>query len=325
MPLSNMALISGTANTPLFNNVVRAINKPSRGGSADVISADVETFNDGESRVELFSSVRGKDVFVMQSTCAPANHNVMELMVLVDAIRRSSAGRIIAVMPYFGYARQDRRPGLSRVPISSRLIADMLEAAGVDHVITFDLHAAQIQGFFKVPTTNISATQLISSDIYRRNGFDEFVVVSPDVGGVARARAVAKQLDDASLAIIDKRRPKAGISEVMNIIGDVDGKTCFMVDDIIDTAGTLCKAAAALKANGAERVVAYCTHPVLSGPALDNLNNSELDELSVTDTIPLSSEAQECSKIRQFSIASILAETLVHIHTNDSVSRMFME
>jgi ribose-phosphate pyrophosphokinase len=261
-------------------------------------------------------------VFIIQPTCAPTNDNLMEVLVMADALRRSSAGRITAVIPYFGYARQDRRPRSARVPITAKVVADMLTTVGIDRVLTIDLHADQIQGFFDIPVDNIYGSPILLADVKQQN-YENLVIVSPDVGGVVRARAVAKQLGDIDLAIIDKRRPKANESQVMHIIGEVDGRDCVIVDDMVDTAGTLCKAAAALKDNGARRVVAYCTHPVLSGPAIDNLNRSVLDELVVTDTIPLSEAAQNCSKIRQVSLSGMLAETLRRINNEESISAMF--
>lgn len=288
----------------------------------DLGVAEVGRFSDGEIAVEIHDNVRGKDVFVIQPTCAPTNDNLMELMIISDCLQRASAGRITAVIPYFGYARQDRRVRSSRVPITAKVVADMLGSAGINRVLTIDLHADQIQGFFEIPVDNIYATPVLLLDIERQR-YDDLMIVSPDVGGVVRARAMAKQLDDADLAIIDKRRPQANESEVMHIIGDVDGRTCLLVDDIVDTAGTLCAAAAALKENGANKVVAYCTHPVLSGAALDNVKNSPLDELVVTDTIPLSAEAEACGKIRQLSIADELAESIRRISNEESLSALF--
>lgn len=284
----------------------------------------VNRFSDGEISVEVMEDVRGRDVFIVQPTCSPTNDNIMELLIMVDAMRRSSARRITAVIPYFGYARQDRRPRSARVAITAKLVANMLTAAGVDRVLTVDLHADQIQGFFDIPVDNVYASPILLGDVWRHNG-DDLMVVSPDVGGVVRARAIAKRLDDADLAIIDKRRPKANVAKVMNIIGDVEGRSCVLIDDMVDTAGTLCKAANALKEHGASRVAAYCTHPVLSGPAVDNISNSMLDELVVTDTIPLSAAARECTKIRQLSIAEMLAETMRRISNEESVSSLFMD
>jgi ribose-phosphate pyrophosphokinase len=272
--------------------------------------------------VEIHENVRGKDVFIVQSTCAPTNDNLMELVVMADALRRSSAGRITAVVPYFGYSRQDRRVRSARVPITAKVVADMITGVGVDRVVTVDLHADQIQGFFDIPVDNVYATPLIVADIERQN-YDDLMVVSPDVGGVVRARALAKQLDDADLAIIDKRRPKANESQVMHIIGEVEGRSCVIVDDMVDTAGTLCKAAQALKDHGAKRVIAYCTHPVLSGAAIDNISKSSLDQLVVTDTIPLSEAARATGRIRVLSLAPMLAETIRRINNEESLSAMF--
>jgi ribose-phosphate pyrophosphokinase len=272
--------------------------------------------------VELNENVRGKDVFVLQSTCEPTNDNLMELLLIIDALRRASASRITAVVPYFGYARQDRRVRSARVPISSKVVADMMVSVGVDRVLTVDLHAEQIQGFFTCPVDNVYGSPILNDDIVASN-FKDVVVVSPDIGGVVRARAIAKQLDDADLAIIDKRRPRANESEVMNLIGDVEGRTAIMVDDMVDTAGTLCSAANALKERGATKVVAYCTHAVLSGKALENVRNSELDELVVTDTIPLSDEAKSVKKIRQLTIADLLAESIRRVSNEESISALF--
>jgi ribose-phosphate pyrophosphokinase len=285
-------------------------------------SAKVDKFSDGEVTVELNENVRGKDVFVMQSTCEPTNDNLMELLLIIDALRRASASRITAVVPYFGYARQDRRVRSARVPISSKVVADMMVSVGVDRVLTVDLHAEQIQGFFTCPVDNVYGSPILNDDIVASN-FKDVVVVSPDIGGVVRARAIAKQLDDADLAIIDKRRPRANESEVMNLIGDVEGRTAIMVDDMVDTAGTLCSAANALKERGATKVVAYCTHAVLSGKALDNVRNSQLDELVVTDTIPLNDEAKSVKKIRQLTIADLLAESIRRVSNEESISALF--
>jgi len=274
--------------------------------------------------VEIEANVRGKDVFIIQPTCAPTNDNLMELLVIADAVRRASAYRITAVVPYFGYSRQDRRPRSARVPITAKLVANMLNAAGVNRVLTVDVHSDQIQGFFDVPVDNIYASPILLSDIWRQK-YEDVVVVSPDVGGVVRARAMAKLMDDAHLAIIDKRRPKPNEARVMNIIGEVKDRTCILVDDMVDTAGTLCQAANALKEHGAKQVVAYITHPVLSGPAIANIEKSRLDELVVTDTIPLRPEAQKCTRIRQLSIAELLAETIRRISEEESVSSLFME
>jgi len=284
--------------------------------------ADVGRFSDGEILVELNENVRGKDVFVLQPTCAPTNDNLMELLVMIDALRRASAARITAVVPYFGYARQDRRVRSSRVPISAKVVADMMVGVGVDRVLTVDLHAEQIQGFFACPVDNVYGSPVLNDDIVTRNHHN-LMVVSPDIGGVVRARAIAKQLDDAELAIIDKRRPHAGEAQVMNIIGNVEGRTCILVDDMVDTAGTLCNAADALKERGAVHVAAYCTHPVLSGRALQNIRESELDELVVTDTIPLSDEARQVSKIRQLTISDLLAESIRRVSNEESISALF--
>ena len=281
-------------------------------------------FRDGEVNVEINDSVRGKDVFIVNSTCRPVNENLVELIIMMDAVRRASARRITAVIPYFGYARQDRRPRSIRVPISAKVVANMISTAGAHRALTIDLHADQIQGFFDIPVDNIYASPILLGDIWRKELPDP-VVVSPDVGGVMRARAIAKQLDDADLVIIDKRRPRANEAQVMNIIGEVKGRTCIFVDDLTDTAGTLCEGARALKQRGAERVLAYCTHPVLSEPAIDNIERSELDELVVTDTIPLDERAQACERIRRLSVAELLAESILRICTGRSVGELFME
>jgi ribose-phosphate pyrophosphokinase len=285
--------------------------------------AKVGRFSDGEVMVELLENVRGKDVFVLQSTCAPTNDNLMEVLVMVDALKRASAGRITAAMPYFGYARQDRRLRSARVAITAKLVADMLSSAGVDRLLTMDLHSDQIQGFFDIPVDNIYASPILLSDVWKNN-YPNLIVVSPDVGGVVRARALAKELE-ADLAIIDKRRPKPNVSKVMNIIGDVVGRTCLIMDDMVDTANTLCEASGALKEKGAARVLAYCTHPVLSGSAIERIENSAIDELVVTDTIPLNGAAQSCKKIRQLSTAELLAETIRRINSEESVSSLFTE
>ena len=314
----NLLVFSGNANRPLAEAVCRELGvRPGK--------ALVSTFSDGEVQVEIEENVRRQEVFVIQPTNAPTAENFMELLVLIDALKRASVASVTAVVPYFGYARQDRRPRSSRVPITAKVAAKMFGAVGTDRVLTVDLHADQIQGFFDIPVDNVYASPLLLADIWRAHGTDNLIVVSPDVGGVVRARAIAKRLDDAELAIIDKRRPRANVATVMNIIGDVEGKTCVMVDDIVDTAGTLCAAAAALKARGAVKVAAYCTHAVLSGPAVDNLNNSQLDELVVTDTIPLSDAARVCTKIRQISVAEMLAETMRRIAFGESVSSMYMD
>jgi ribose-phosphate pyrophosphokinase len=286
--------------------------------------ASVDKFSDSEIMVELLENVRGKDVFIVQPTSMPANDHLMELMVMADAIRRASARRITAVLPYFGYARQDRRPRSARVAITAKVVANMISGVGIDRMLTLDLHADQIQGFFDIPVDNVYASPILLGDIWRQK-YPEQMVVSPDVGGVVRARALAKRLDGADLAIIDKRRPKANVAKVMNIIGDVEGRSCILIDDLVDTAGTLCKAAAALKEHGAAKVIAYITHPVLSGSAIDNLNASVLDHLVVTDTIPLSEEAKQCEKIRQLSCSMILGETMMRINREESVSSLYMD
>jgi ribose-phosphate pyrophosphokinase len=285
--------------------------------------AKVGRFSDGEVMVEILENVRGRDVFVLQSICQPTNDTLMELMVMVDAIKRASAGRITAAIPYMGYARQDRRPSSARVPITAKVVANMLTSAGVDRVLTMDLHSEQIQGFFDIPVDNIYSGPILLGDIWKKN-FTGLVVVSPDVGGVVRARALAKRLE-ADLAIIDKRRPRPNVATVMNIIGEIEGRTCVIVDDLVDTANTLCEAASALKKRGAARVMAYCTHPVLSGKAIERIANSDLDELVVTDTIPLREDAQSCSRIRVLSIAGLFAETVRRISAEDSVSSLFVE
>ena len=311
-----LMVFTGNANPALAQEVVKILGIP-------LGKAMVSRFSDGEIQVEIQENVRGKDVFVLQSTCAPTNDNLMELIVMVDALKRSSAARITAAIPYFGYARQDRRPRSARVAITAKVVANMLEAAGVQRLLTVDLHADQIQGFFDIPVDNVYAAPILLGDIWKQR-YDDLLVVSPDVGGVVRARAFAKRLE-SDLAIIDKRRPRANVAEVMNIIGDVAGRTCVIMDDIVDTAGTLCKAAQALKENGAKRVLAYCTHPVLSGTAIARLKDSDLDELVVTDTIPLRDEARACTHIRVVSIAELLAETIMRISNETSVSSLFME
>lgn len=312
-----MMVFSGNANPLLAQNIVRHLNMP-------MGKIFVDSFSDGEIMVEVLENVRGKDVFVIQPTCSPSNNNLMELMIMVDALRRASARRITAVVPYFGYARQDRKPRSSRVAITAKVVANMLTGVGIDRLLTVDLHADQIQGFFDMPVDNVYASPVLMGDVWKQVPTD-LMVVSPDIGGVVRARALAKRLDDADLAIIDKRRPKPNVAKVMNIIGDVEGRNCVLIDDLVDTAGTLCQAAKALKENGAAKVTAYITHPVLSGPAIDNVESSMLDELVVTDTIPLSEPAQNCSKIRQLSIAMILAETMKRIHLEESVSSLYMD
>jgi ribose-phosphate pyrophosphokinase len=314
---SELMIFTGNANPKLARRIAEYLN-------VSLGKASVERFSDGEIYVEIEETVRGKDIYIIQSTCQPTNDNLMELMIMVDALRRASADRIIAVIPYFGYSRQDRRPRSTRVAITAKVIANMLDGVGVDRVLTVDLHADQIQGFFNIPVDNVYASPILLGDIWRQR-FSNLLVVSPDVGGVVRARALAKRLGDADLAIIDKRRPKANVAQVMNIIGEVEGMNCVLIDDMVDTAGTLCKAAKALKEHGATNVTAYCTHPVLSGAAIENLNNSVLDELVVTDTIPLSEEAEACTTIRQLSIATMLAETIRRIHFDESVSSMYMD
>ena len=312
----SMMVFAGNANRSLAERIVNKLDVP-------LGRANVGHFSDGEVAIEIEESVRGRDLFVVQSTCAPTNDNLMELLVMIDALRRSSAQTITAVIPYFGYSRQDRRMRFARVPITAKLVAKMITIAGADRVLTIDLHADQIQGFFDMPVDNVYASPILLGDIWRRR-YQDLMVVSPDVGGVVRARALAKRLDDVDLAIIDKRRPKANEAQVMNIIGDVEGRTCILVDDLVDTAGTLCQAARALKERGAIKVVAYCTHAVLSGRAVKNVTESELDELVVTDTIPLRAEAEASDKIRQLSVADMLAETIRRIACNESVSKLDM-
>lgn len=316
MALENLMVFAGNGSPALAAGVAKQL------GIA-LGKANVSKFSDGEIMVEINENVRGKDVFVLQSTCAPTNDNLMELILMVDALKRSSAGRITAAIPYFGYARQDRRPRSARVAISAKVVANMLQGAGVERVLIMDLHADQIQGFFDIPVDNIYASPILLRDLVKRN-YEDLLVVSPDVGGVVRARALAKRLN-CDLAIIDKRRPKANVSEVMNIIGEVEGRNCVIMDDMVDTAGTLVKAAEVLKERGAKKVLAYCTHAVLSGPAIDRINDSPLDELVVTDTIPLSPAAAACGKIRQLTCADILAETFRRITTGDSVMSLFAE
>ncbi len=316
MAYDSLMVFTGNANPKLASDVVKRLN-------ISLGRANVGRFSDGEVSCEILEHVRGHDVFVLQSTCAPTNDNLMELMVMVDALKRASAGRITAAIPYFGYARQDRRSRSARVAITAKVVANMLQSVGVQRVLTVDLHADQIQGFFDIPVDNIYAAPILLGDIWKQR-HDDLLVVSPDVGGVVRARALAKRLE-SDLAIIDKRRPKANVSEVMNIIGEVDGRTCVIMDDMVDTAGTLCKAAQALKEHGAKRVLAYCTHPVLSGSAISRIAESELDELVVTDTIPLSEEASASPRIRQISIAGLMAETMLRISNEASVSSLFMD
>jgi ribose-phosphate pyrophosphokinase len=312
----NMMVFTGNANQALAKDIAHFLNVP-------IGKATVEKFSDGEIMVEILDNVRGKDVFIVQPTCMPTNDNVMELMVMIDAIRRASAKRITLVIPYFGYSRQDRRPRSARVAITAKVVANMLTGVGADRVLTVDLHADQIQGFFDCPVDNVYASPVLLGDIWKHK-YQDLVVVSPDVGGVVRARALAKHLD-VELAIIDKRRPAANVAKVMNIIGEVEGRVCVLIDDMVDTAGTLCAAAAALKEQGATRVVAYCTHAILSGPAVDNIANSVLDEIVVTDTIPLQEHAQQCEKIRLLSIAEMLAEAMYRISNEESVSSLYMD
>ncbi|WP_166217041.1 ribose-phosphate pyrophosphokinase [Microbulbifer harenosus] len=312
--MADLMVFTGNANPELAQKIVDHMAIP-------LGEAVVKRFSDGEIAVEITDNVRGRDVFVVQSTCQPTNRNLMELILLVDALRRASAGRITAVVPYFGYARQDRRVRSQRVPISAKVVADMMVSVGIDRVLTVDLHAEQIQGFFDVPVDNVYGSSVLLDDIERQK-YENLVVVSPDIGGVVRARAVAKSLG-CDLAIIDKRRPAANVAEVMNIIGEVSGRTCLLVDDMVDTAGTLCNAANALKDHGAMKVVAYCTHPVLSGKAIDNLNNSVLDELVVTDSIPLGDKMEKAPKIRQLTLSAMLAETMRRISNEESLSAMF--
>jgi ribose-phosphate pyrophosphokinase len=317
MDAATVAVFTGNANPQLAHDIVRHLQVP-------LGRASVGRFSDGEVTVELMENVRGRDVFIVQPTCPPANDNLMELLVMVDACRRASAQRITAVLPYFGYARQDVRPRATRVPITAKLVANMMASAGVHRLLTVDLHADQIQGFFDIPVDNVYASPVLMGEVWKQK-YDDLVVVAPDVGGVVRARAIAKRLDDADLAIIDKRRPRANESQVMNIIGEVEGKTCVLVDDLVDTAGTLCNAASALKDVGAKRVVAYITHPVLSGPAVERIEKSVLDQLVVTDTIPLREEARKCRKIRQLSVAGLLAETMRRIRDEESVSSLYID
>lgn len=312
---SKLMVFTGNANPELAQKIANRLY-------LSLGKASVGKFSDGEIAVELNENVRGKDVFVVQPTCAPTNDNLMELLVMIDALRRASAARITAVVPYFGYARQDRRVRSARVPITAKVVADMMVTVGVDRVLTVDLHAEQIQGFFGCPVDNVYGSPILNEDILTCN-YENLIVVSPDIGGVVRARAIAKQLDDADLAIIDKRRPQANEAQVMNLIGEVDGRICLLVDDMVDTAGTLCKAADALKDRGAQKVVAYCTHAVLSGRALDNIRGSQLDELVVTDTIPLSAEARAVTKIRQLTISDLLAESIRRVSNEESISALF--
>lgn len=312
-----MMLFAGNSNPALSKAIAAHLQIP-------LGKAVVDKFSDGEVMVEIAENVRAREIFVMQSVCQPTNDSLMELLVLIDALKRASAASITAVIPYLGYARQDRRPRSARVPITAKVVANMITSVGTDRVLTVDLHADQIQGFFDVPMDNIYASPVLLGAIWK-HGYPDLMVVSPDVGGVVRARAVARRLDNADLAIIDKRRPKANEAKVMNIIGDVDGRSCVVVDDMVDTAGTLCQGAEALKDNGAKHVVAYVTHPVLSGPAIKNITNSALDELVVTDTIPLSAEAQACDRIRQLTVADLIGESINRISGGKSLSSMFVD
>ncbi|MDP9014954.1 MAG: ribose-phosphate diphosphokinase [Pseudomonadota bacterium] len=314
---SSISLFAGNANPSLAQEIARHLH-------VQLGRAEVGRFSDGEVSVELMENVRGRDVFILQPTCPPANDNLMELLMMTDACRRASAKRVTAVVPYFGYARQDRRPRATRVAIAAKLVANMIASAGVDRLLTVDLHADQIQGFFDIPVDNVYASPVLLGDAWKQKD-EKMIVVSPDVGGVVRARALAKRLDDAELAIIDKRRPRPNESKVMNIIGEVEGKSCMLVDDMVDTAGTLCQAAQALKDEGAIRVVAYITHAVLSGAAIERISKSVLDELVVTDTIPLSDAGKACTRIRQLSVAGLLAETIRRISDEESVSSLYVD
>jgi ribose-phosphate pyrophosphokinase len=312
-----LSLFAGNANPALAQDIAKHLQTP-------LGRAYVGRFSDGEINIELMENVRGRDVFILQSTCPPANDSLMELLVMVDACRRASAARITAVVPYFGYSRQDRRPRATRSAITAKLVANMVSSAGVNRLLTIDLHSDQIQGFFDIPVDNVYASPVLLGDAWKQS-YENVIVVSPDVGGVARARAFAKRLDDAELAIIDKRRPRPNESKVMNIIGEVEGKTCILIDDMVDTAGTLCQAAVALKEEGAVKVVAYITHPVLSGQAVERISKSALDELVVTDTIPLSAAARGAGRIRQLSVAALLAETIRRIRDEESVSSLYVD
>ena len=315
--IPNISIFTGNANPELAQRIARHLTLP-------LSKIQVNKFSDGEVAIEILENVRGRDSYIVQSTCPPVNDNLMELLVMADALRRASVARVTAVIPYFGYARQDRRPRAARVPITARLVAGMIATAGVDRVLTLDLHADQIQGFFSIPLDNVYGSPVLLGDLYKQKISDP-VVVSPDIGGVVRARAFAKRMDDADLAIIDKRRPRPNESQVMNIIGEVAGKTCVLIDDMVDTAGTLCAAAEALKNKGAERVVAYLTHAVFSGPAVERIGASQLDEVVVTDTIPLSAEARQCDRIRQLGVAELLAETMRRMSLDESVSSLFVD
>ena len=317
MDPGTVAVFSGNAHPELARNIARHLHVP-------LGRMSVGRFSDGEVSVEIMENIRGREVYLVQSTCPPVNDNLVELLVMTDAVKRASAAKVTALVPYFGYARQDRRPRASRVPITAKLVAKLIGKSGVDRVLTVDLHADQIQGFFDIPVDNVYASPVLLGDVWKQK-YQDIVVVSPDVGGVVRARALAKRLDDADLAIIDKRRPRANQAQVMNVIGEVDGKVCMLVDDMVDTAGTLCAAAKTLKERGADRVVAYITHPVLSGPAVERIDGSVLDELVVTDTIPLSTAARACAKIRQLGVAELLAETMRRISDAESVSSLYVD
>ncbi len=317
MDPGSVTVFSGSAHPLLAQSICHHLHVP-------LGRMNVGRFSDGEVSIEILENIRGREVYLVQSTCPPVNENLVELLVMIDAVRRASAARVTALIPYFGYARQDRRPRASRVPISAKLVAKLIGSAGADRVLTVDLHADQIQGFFDIPLDNVYASPVLLGDAWKQE-YKDIVVVSPDVGGVVRARALAKRLDDADLAIIDKRRPRANMSEVMNVIGEVEGKVCILIDDMVDTAGTLCTAAGTLKERGAIRVVAYITHPVLSGLAVDRIGKSVLDELVVTDTIPLSDAAEACGKIRQLSVAELLAETMRRISDAESVSSLYVD
>ncbi len=317
LTIPNISIFTGNANPQLAHRIARHLTLP-------LSKIQVSKFSDGEVAIEILENVRGRDTYIVQSTCPPVNDNLMELLVMADALRRASVARVTAVIPYFGYARQDRRPRAARVPITARLVAGMISTAGIDRVLTLDLHADQIQGFFSIPLDNVYGSPVLLGDLYKQK-INDPVVVSPDIGGVVRARAFAKRMDDADLAIIDKRRPQPNESQVMNVIGKVAGKTCVLIDDMVDTAGTLCQAAEALKGKGAERVVAYLTHAVFSGPAVQRIGESQLDEVVVTDTIPLSEEAGQCGKIRQLGVAELLAETMRRISLDESVSSLYLD
>ena len=317
MALDRVSFISGNAHPALADNIAKKLNITKS-------KVSVSAFSDGEVNIEILDNIRGKDIFLMQSTCPPGDKHLFELLALADACKRASCNSITAVIPYFGFARQDRRTRSTRGPITAKLVARLLEVAGIDRVLTVDLHAEQIQGFFDIPLDNVYASPVLLGDVWKQK-YSDVVVVSPDVGGVVRARALAKRLGDAELAIIDKRRPQANVAEVMNVIGNVKDKTCVIIDDLIDTAGTLCAAADVLKNYGAKKVVAYITHPVLSGPAISRIDKSNLDELVVTDTIPLTKEAENCKKIRQLSITDLLAETIRRISDEESVSSLYLD